>query len=237
MIILTNFNINEFCNLINLNQMQLICFIRVFIAAICGSIIGFERRRRQKDAGIRTHVIVAMGACLMMILSKYGFSDLYGPNSEAFDASRMAAQVVSGVGFLGAGMIFVNKHKGISGLTTAAGIWTTSGISMAIGDGMYFLGIAVTVLIIIFQWIFHTLIKNAENGIVQDFQIIIKEDYEYIDEISKVFKDNEIKILESKITKSNEKIILDYSIVFESNTYEKIKTFVFNNEKIIGFTL
>lgn len=229
-------DITYFAELINLNDLQIICLIRVFLAGICGAIIGLERRKRQKDAGIRTHMIVAMGACLMMILSKYGFADLYSGTGETFDASRIAAQVVSGVGFLGAGMIFINKKQTISGLTTAAGIWTTSGIAMAIGDGMYFLGIAVTVLILIFQSIFHSIIKN-ERGSVQDIQIIISEDYDYIDELDKKLKDENINIIDYKITKSGERIILDYSVVLDDETHSKIKSIVFKNEKIIGFSL
>ena len=105
-------------------QFELVLFLRLFISVLLGVLIGFERTNRYKEAGIRTHAIVALGSCLLMILSKYGFPDV----AQA-DHSRIAAQVVTGIGFLGAGMILVRKNT-VSGLTTAAGIWTTSAVGM-----------------------------------------------------------------------------------------------------------
>lgn len=138
---------------------ELIYFVRVIIAAVCGLIIGYERKNRAKEAGIRTHCIVACAAALMMVVSKYGFFDLIGgnlyPNADVkLDPSRVASGIVSGIGFLGAGMIFVQK-KTIKGLTTAAGVWATVGIGMAIGSGMYVIGILVTLLILFIQTILH----------------------------------------------------------------------------------
>ena len=129
-------------------------FVRVVVAGICGAVIGYERQNRLKEAGIRTHLIVALGAALMMVVSKYGFSDIIGQDGVALDPSRIAAQIVTGVGFLGAGSIFVHKQS-VSGLTTAAGIWATSGIGMAIGAGLYFIGVASALLIILLQIILH----------------------------------------------------------------------------------
>lgn len=130
-------------------SIQLELIGRLIVAAICGYIIGFERNTHKKEAGIRTHIIVAIASCLMMEISKYGFADI-----GDFDGARLAAQVVSGIGFLGAGMIFVQKNS-VKGLTTAAGIWATSGIGMAIGGGMYVIGIVTTLLIMLLQILFH----------------------------------------------------------------------------------
>ena len=105
-------------------------FLRILTAAVCGIVIGYERENRNKEAGIRTHAIVALGAALIMIVSKYGFSDI-----QNYDASRVAAQIVSGIGFLGAGIIFI-RNRAVSGLTTAAGIWATAGVGMAVGSGI-----------------------------------------------------------------------------------------------------
>ncbi len=133
--------------------------LRIFIAGVCGAIIGYERMQRTKDAGMRTHCLVACGAALMMIISKYGFFDIVNyPGIKEADPSRIASQIVSGIGFLGAGMIFVHK-KSIKGLTTAAGIWTTAGIGMAAGSGMYALCIIATLLILIIQ----TILKLIEH--------------------------------------------------------------------------
>ena len=134
---------------------QGVCALRLVLAAACGLGIGFERKNRLKEAGMRTHMIVAIGAAMMMIISKYGFFDLIGVSDFLrADVSRIAAQIVSGIGFLGAGMIFIRNHS-VTGLTTAAGVWTTAGIGMAIGAGMYSLGLAGTALILIIQYWMH----------------------------------------------------------------------------------
>ncbi len=127
---------------------QLEMVLRLVLGAVCGGAIGFERKNRLKEAGIRTHLIVALASALMMVVSKYGFFDVVTLEGISLDASRVAASVVSGVGFLGAGMIFVRKQS-VSGLTTAAGVWATSGVGLAIGAGQYIVGIAETVIIIV----------------------------------------------------------------------------------------
>lgn len=138
-------------------QMNIQLIFRIIIAALCGVAIGMERRNRAKEAGIRTHCVVACGAALMMVVSKYGFTDmlqLASLTDTKLDPSRIAAQIVSGVGFLGAGIIFVQK-KTVTGLTTAAGIWATSGIGMALGAGMYPVGIAATAILLSAQILLH----------------------------------------------------------------------------------
>ena len=148
---------------------DLIFAIRMIFAAICGGLLGYERKHRGKSAGIRTHLVVATASALMMIVSKYGFSDMVDSAiNYRLDPSRVAAGIVSGVGFLGAGMIFI-RRKTPQGLTTAAGIWATSGIGMAIGAGMYAVGITATALIYIAQLILHkypkeTNINKTEEG-------------------------------------------------------------------------
>lgn len=128
--------------------------IRLFVACLCGGLIGFERTKRQKEAGIRTHLIVALGSALLMVISKYAFYDLEISAVVSADASRIASNVVTGVSFLGAGVIFV-RGASIKGLTTAAGIWATAAVGMAVGAGMYTLGIFVTVLMVVLQITLH----------------------------------------------------------------------------------
>ena len=123
--------------------------IRLCSAGMLGACIGLERELRAKEAGIRTHFLVALGSSLMMIVSQHGFGDLmpligYGK----FDPGRVAAQIVSGIGFLGAGIIIFRKEA-VQGLTTAAGLWVAAGIGMAIGGGMYIVGLAATVLALV----------------------------------------------------------------------------------------
>ena len=127
-----------------LNQVELV--VRLLVAAFCGFAIGYERKNRFKNAGIRTHMIVALGSALIMIVSKYGFFDILNLKNMALDPSRVAAQIVSGVSFLGAGAILV-RHNNVNGLTTAAGVWTTAAVGMAIGAKLYIIGLSATVLV------------------------------------------------------------------------------------------
>ncbi len=117
-------------------------------AAILGSAIGYERELRGKGAGIRTHLLVGMGAALFMIISQYGFS-----GADKFDAARIAAGVVGGLGFMGSGIIMKNKH--VSGLTTAAGLWVTGAMGLSIGCGLYEMGVLCTVMILVCMELLH----------------------------------------------------------------------------------
>ena len=129
--------------LVYFNVEQLWLGIDLVLAALLGFFIGLERKFRDKEAGIRTHTIVAFGAALMMIISKYAF------NAEA-DSARVAAQIVAGIGFLGAGIIVYRKNV-VHGLTTAAGVWATAGIGMACGGGLWIIAILATAILILIQ--------------------------------------------------------------------------------------
>nr|WP_206774511.1 MgtC/SapB family protein [Bacillus cereus group sp. N8] len=118
------------------------------VAGLLGAMIGIEREIRSKEAGLKTHFLVAVGSALIMVVSKYAFSDIIFEDHMSLDSSRIAAQVVSGVGFLGAGTIIIQKQA-VKGLTTAAGLWATAGIGLAIGAGMYVVGIGATILVLI----------------------------------------------------------------------------------------
>ena len=124
-------------------------FLRLLVAGMLGVLIGLEREYRAKEAGYRTHFLVALGSALIMIVSQYGFRDVLqlGDNVR-FDPARLAAQVVTGIGFIGAGTIILQKQV-VRGLTTAAGIWATAGIGLAVGAGMYGLGVLATVLVLL----------------------------------------------------------------------------------------
>lgn len=138
-------------------DLQQWCYVlRMIIAGCCGFVIGLERKNRSKEAGVRTHAVVACASALMMVISKYGFSDTAAniAGMRGADGARIAAQVVSGIGFLGAGMIFVHKNT-ITGLTTAAGVWATAGVGLAIGAGMYVVGICAAIIIVLTQIILH----------------------------------------------------------------------------------
>ncbi len=116
----------------------------LILAFILSSIIGLERELRMKSAGLRTHTLVGLGAALLMLVSKFGFSDILGQPGVSLDPSRVAAQIVSGIGFIGGGLIFVRKDI-VHGLTTAATIWLTAAIGMACGGGLPILAVAATI--------------------------------------------------------------------------------------------
>jgi putative Mg2+ transporter-C (MgtC) family protein len=129
-----------------INQVELVS--RLLVAAALGSAIGFERERLSWAAGLRTHMLVCVGSCLLMIVSAFGFTDVLGTSNVVLDPSRIAAQVVSGIGFLGAGAILM-RGEIIRGLTTAASLWSVAAIGLAIGGGLYTLAIAATLIILI----------------------------------------------------------------------------------------
>ena len=159
-------------------------FLRLVLACVCGAAIGFERSRRFKGAGIRTHIIVCCGAALVMIVSKYGFADLLGKAGEELfgthgtDPARIAAQVVSGISFLGAGVIFKNNGA-VKGLTTAAGLWVTAGIGLAIGTGMFAVGVFCTVLVALLQVLMHKFKIGADSYNAYRIQFTVKETEEF----------------------------------------------------------
>lgn len=131
--------------------MEFRILLDLLLSVALGFVIGMERKLRSKEAGIRTHTIVCFGAALMMVVSMYAFGD------EA-DSARVAAQIVSGVGFLGAGMIVYRQHE-VRGLTTAAGVWATAGIGMACGGRLYIVAIGATALLIAVQCVLHLRVR------------------------------------------------------------------------------
>src|SRR5436853_1149546 len=122
--------------------------LRLVVAAVLGSIVGIERERLNWVAGLRTHMLVCVGSALFMIVSFCGFADVLGQEHVGLDPSRIAAQVVSGIGFLGAGTI-VLRSKVVRGLTTAASLWTVAAVGLAVGGGLYVAAATTTGLIVV----------------------------------------------------------------------------------------
>ncbi len=177
--------------------------LRLVVACMCGACVGFERSRRFKDAGVRTHVMVTLGAALVMVVSKYGFQDVQAFENLKVDASRIAANVVSGVGFLGAGVIFF-KGSSIKGLTTAAGIWTTAGIGLALGSGMYFVGIMSTVIVIIAQFFLHRILKSVDSFSTSELSVSLDNEPGAIEEFKAMLEKEKLVIQTCKIIKNTE---------------------------------
>lgn len=142
--------------------------LRIFVAALLGGLIGLEREYRAKEAGFRTHFLVALGSALFMIVSAYGFGDSLNNELQRWDVSRVAAQVVSGIGFIGAGTIILRKDSNVvSGLTTAAGVWVVAAIGLACGGGLYKLAIASTLMVLVgleaFNYFLHKFDKHRRG--------------------------------------------------------------------------
>nr|WP_303056113.1 MgtC/SapB family protein [Victivallis vadensis] len=140
---------------------------RLLLAGALGAAIGLEREYRAKVAGMRTHFLVSLGSALIMIVSQWGFQDSAGvAGIRPGDAARVAAQIVSGIGFIGAGTIMMQKQA-VRGLTTAAGLWVAAGIGMAVGGGLYVLGLVTTLLTLISLEIFQCIFRNMKTECLQ----------------------------------------------------------------------
>ena len=190
--------------------------LRILISGLCGLLIGLERKNRSKEAGIRTHFVVACGAAVFMIVSKYAFFDMingqYSGLDVRLDPSRVASTIVSGIGFLGAGMIFVQKNT-ITGLTTAAGIWATAGVGMAIGAGMYIFGIFAALIIFLAQVILHLNLHREKKEKLSIFRVKNVSEEGYQELIEEKLKEKKIDIIEVSAEKGENDGMLSYSFV------------------------
>ena len=173
--------------------------LRILVAAFCGALIGYERAIQRKTAGVRTHIVVAIASALFMIVSKYGFTDLLNMHDLSLDPSRIAAQIVTGISFIGAGTILVRKEQ-ISGLTTAA------------GAGMYFIGILSTALLFIIQLFFHDdeIIDKLTPHIRFDILIDAINKPDVLPQIKQELKNNKVENISIKILDVSDKKIVLY---------------------------
>lgn len=192
--------------------MDLEFFGRLILAGVCGAVVGYERKRNMKEAGVRTHFIVSMAAALVMLVSKYGFIDVTTLPGHSVDVSRVAASVVSGVGFLGAGLIFVRKYT-INGLTTAAGIWATSAVGMAIGAGMYSVGIMGTLIILLAQVFLHRRWSFMHIPSTEQLRIVLTNEENSVREMRALLDGRNIEILNIKMEiEDNGYLALDMTV-------------------------
>lgn len=189
--------------------------LRLFVAGAMGVLIGLEREYRAKEAGYRTHFLVALGSALMMIVSQYGFMEVLKTDLIRLDPSRIAAQVVSGIGFIGAGTIILQKQI-VRGLTTAAGIWATSGIGLAIGAGMYAVGISATLLVLLGLETLSYFFKSIGlRNMMIDFST---DDKEAIKRVSKKFNTRNYVVVSYEMTEAytNGKNVYHVSMVVKA---------------------
>ncbi len=215
--------------------------VRLIAAFIVGALIGIERSHRLKEAGIRTHVIVCCTAALIMLISKYGFADLtWGEGAARFgardaDSARVAAQVVSGISFLCAGVIF-KVGSSIKGLTTAAGIWLTSGLGLAIGAGMYIPTLCMLFLLYVLQYLIaRSPIYSDTNG-GNHLLFLVKSDSDFDDILEKQIKKWNAQVTQSRIKINKRDGTTEYDIIIRRKKdldYNTLKQFVRDQGDII----
>ncbi|MBS6980917.1 MAG: MgtC/SapB family protein [Oscillospiraceae bacterium] len=185
---------------------------RILLATVLGAAIGLERTKRQKEAGVRTHCIIACASAVFMILSKYAFIDTAAlAGSRGADAARIAAQVVSGISFLGAGVIFKNGSS-IRGLTTAAGMWGTAAVGMAIGAGLYWLGLMEAVVLVVIQLVLHRFPVGGDAETTQEVTVHMEDSEDLMRAFDRLVEGHKGKITDSTLTRENGLLCLEVSI-------------------------
>lgn len=174
--------------------------LRMIGASVCGGIIGAERELKRRPAGFRTHILICLGAAMTTLTSQYLSIILH---YEA-DLSRMGAQVIAGIGFIGAGTIITTRHQRIKGLTTAAGLWSCAIIGLAIGSGFYEGGILATVLILAAELFFSKLKYRALNNTTEVNLLLEHTDPACVENVLNIYRGYGVKVLNMEVTRLSE---------------------------------
>ena len=198
--------------------------IRLLLASAFGGLIGIERERKDWAAGLRTHMMVSVGSCLIMIVSAFGFSDILGTENVSLDPSRVASQVISGIGFIGAGTILFLKQGAIRGLTTASGLWTVAAIGLATGGGLYFAAGATTIIALIILWALKPLEQIYFRKYKPTLLRVICRPESESDFIKKILEDKELKIQSFNLERNENEYI--YDLKFEHTEITKLDVIV-----------
>ena len=197
-----------------LNTEQLWLIFDLLLASLLGFVIGLERKFRNKEAGIRTHTIVAFGSALMMVISANAFDD----NA---DTARVAAQIVAGIGFLGAGIIVYKKNM-VQGLTTAAGVWATAGVGMACGGGLWWVAIVAALILVVLQWFLHA--KMFRHKKIFSIKIVFIQTTDEREQIKRIFDIDRYNklVVERKNDQLVYQAILDTYVEYSSAELDEI---------------
>lgn len=184
--------------------------LRLVLAAILGAAVGLERERKNWTAGMRTHMMVCLGASLMMMVSSFGFSDALKMDHIALDPSRVAAQVVSGIGFLGAGTIMFLRQGIVRGLTTASGLWTVAGVGLACGGGMYFAAFVTTAFALVILW----MLQPIERKLVQRYshrvlRLTLMASANPVQILEDWFQTEKLKLANLSFDKANKEVVIE----------------------------
>lgn len=194
--------------------------LRLALATLFGAAIGLERERKNWTAGMRTHMMVCMGSALMMMVSAHGFNEVLGKEGVGLDPSRVAAQVVSGIGFIGAGTILFLKQGVVRGLTTAAGLWTVAGIGLATGGGMYFAAIAATVLALFILWIIQPLeARFAQRFKKKTLRITTLNEEKSLNILNEIFEQEEVSVASCTLERAGKDYLITFAFKWLPNAH------------------
>lgn len=208
--------------------------IRLLLSAALGALVGLERSKRQKEAGVRTHCIIACTSALFMILSKYAFVDtaIGADGLRGADPARIAAQVVSGISFLGAGVIFKNGNS-IRGLTTAAGMWGTAAIGMAVGAGMYWLGLIEAAILVAIQIILHRFPVGADALTTQEILVEMEDTPELQAQFDALLQAHHGQVVDSSLSRDEGYLRMEITVRLEPPiTHDEALAFLKNNSGV-----
>jgi putative Mg2+ transporter-C (MgtC) family protein len=206
-------------------------FGKLLIAAILAGFIGWERERRGRPAGLRTHLLVCVGVTLMMLVSEHIFVNYQGYKSDSvlrIDPARIAAQVVTGIGFLGAGTI-MRSRASIRGLTTAASLWLVAGIGLAVGSGFILPAVFATVIAIATLILIPFVERRMKRDKYRTIRMLITGQKLFLDEITHILEKNSVKLQNYKFEKNIQKNEIMYDINVK---YRDEKTLLFASDDI-----
>lgn len=217
--------------------------LRIVVAGVCGALIGLERGIRQKEAGIRTHTIVAMGGALLMIISKYAFADL-AANGEFFlgttgaDPTRVASQAITAIAFLGAGVIFRHGNM-VHGLTTAAGIWATAAIGLAIGAGLYTIGVTTAILVLLLNICLHKWLVRLESMANTTVSVLLKDTPKALHRLREQLDDRKMQVQRVDVKKKDEDMVGVVIVVRapKNTALNELLSFLGEDEDVIEFNV
>ena len=172
--------------------------VRLLLATLCGGIIGIEREFKRRPAGFRTHILICLGAAITTLTSQYLFLVMHYNT----DVARLGAQVVAGIGFIGAGTIIVTRRQRVKGLTTAAGLWASAIVGLALGAGFFEGGVLVTVLIVMAERVFSRLEYFLLRRSPDIYLYMEYTERNCLDEVMRIFRDHHVRMLHLEVTRA-----------------------------------
>ncbi|MBN8571594.1 MAG: MgtC/SapB family protein [Ignavibacteria bacterium] len=185
--------------------------IRLALAAVLGASVGLERERKERAAGLRTHMMVCIGSALAMLVSTYGFNDVQGVPNVSLDPSRVAAQVISGIGFIGGGTILFLRQNIVKGLTTASGLWTVAAIGLAAGGGMYLAAFVTTLFAIFILWMLHPVERRFSRRFqTKAIRLTVDDKAKSAEVVNKIIQNDNLDVQSCNVDRHDSNYIISF---------------------------